>query len=796
MDENNSSVNQRLNYLNSLAPDKRALMLQKLREKQVNKVPSPPITSKPIPLEIIAPPATSDEATPDHNIIITATFTAEPLKEALQFWMEKLNISTQLEFISYNQVFQQLLDPTSQLSRNELGFNIILLRLEDWQRRSENREDNNMLHPMALKTIERNIQDLILVLKTALTRTTTPFLLCLCPASAALATHPNIKEFFTQMANEIQTELAPLPGIYIITEEQLNHYYPVAEYDDPHTNRLGHIPYTPEFFAALATMLARRIHVLIRPPRKVIVLDCDQTLWDGVCGEDGALGVKFTPPFIKLQSFMLQQYEQGMLLCLCSKNNAEDVWEVFSQRTDEMVLKQDHLTNWRINWQTKPNNLRALAQELRLGLDSFIFVDNDPIECAQVQARYPEVFTLCLPANTATIPHFLDHVWAFDHLNLTEMDRQRTIFYQQDMQREHLQQTAPTLQDFLHSLNLKITIQPCQPSQLARAAQLTQRTNQFNFTTIRRSELELQQLCQTANYHCWIVEASDRFGDYGLVGLMIFSAQEQLIKLDTFLLSCRALGKGLEFEMIAQLGAYAQSQQLLEVEIPFVTSIKNNPAADFLTAIGAKYLVATNAGQMLYRLPSTYAAQVRYNPTEKASIQRQTLASLSTGQLILVAAAQDSAIIFNEIANNFTTIEQVIQALNEIKRQRAPQIITTNYVPPLNQIEKGVAKIWAESLGLEQVGVNDNFFDIGGHSLLAVEIAAKLTKEFNVEIPVVDLFEKPTVSTLAALLSSVMSKQAAPTPELESEEQEDNVDQLMAESLARGKRRQQRFSPR
>src|SRR5262249_39772843 len=149
-------------------------------------------------------------------------------------------------------------------------------------------------------------------------------------------------------------------SLHLITPGQLAATYPVEAAHDPDSDELGHIPYMPAFFAALGTLLARRIYALQTPPREVIVVACDETLWKGVCGEVGPHGIEIDPPRRALQEFLVSQHNAGMLLCLCSKNNEEDVWEVFRCRP-EMPLHRDHLVGWRMNWQQKSANLQSLA---------------------------------------------------------------------------------------------------------------------------------------------------------------------------------------------------------------------------------------------------------------------------------------------------------------------------------------------------------------------------------------------------------------------------------------------------
>jgi FkbH-like protein len=387
------------------------------------------------------------------------------------------------------------------------------------------------------------------------------------------------------MEREIAQKLSTSRGIYVVTSAELAAAYPVAEYADPHADALGHIPYRQEFFNALGTMIARRFYRIQTPPHKVLALDCDQTLWKGVCGEDGALGVNIDSACRALQEFVVAQRDAGILVCLCSKNNQADVWKVFRQNPG-MLLKQEHIVASRINWQPKSENLRSLAEELQVGLDSFIFLDDNAIECAEVEARCPEVLTLQLPETEPERSKFLRHVWAFDHLKVTEEDRQRSDFYAQNAQRDVLRRRSLSLDEFLAGLDLQVEIRPLQEADVVRVAQLTQRTNQFNFTTIRRTDSEIEELVHSGA-ECLTVTLRDRFGEYGLVGVMIFQVHSDALETDTVLLSCRALGRRVEHRMLAHLGQIAQQRGIERVQLRFAPTEKNRPAREFLESLDA-----------------------------------------------------------------------------------------------------------------------------------------------------------------------------------------------------------------
>ncbi|MBV8884483.1 MAG: hypothetical protein JO235_10875, partial [Chroococcidiopsidaceae cyanobacterium CP_BM_RX_35] len=210
------------------------------------------------------------------NIAISATFTAEPIEESLAIWMQELNIPSAIQFAPYNQIFQQLLDPSSLLSQNQHGINIVLLRFEDWRRT----EDGSYTEVISPEEMERNVQELVMALKSAASRSASLQIVCFCPASPAARADASLMTFFQQMQDLMELELSNVSGLHLLSSQDLNKY-PVEDYYDLQGDRIGHIPFTPLFFTALGTALARKIYGLKSKPSKVIVLDCDNTLWKG-----------------------------------------------------------------------------------------------------------------------------------------------------------------------------------------------------------------------------------------------------------------------------------------------------------------------------------------------------------------------------------------------------------------------------------------------------------------------------------------------------------------------------------
>lgn len=662
-----------------------------------------------------------------YHVAVAASFTAEPLEPFFSFWARRLGAAFETVFAPYNQIPQTLLDPGSVFAANRRGVNVVLLRAADLAQLPGGA-------PEAGTAAEDNARHIANAIRAALPRLAAPLIFMVCPSP---------DEASARSAEEVLREsLALLPGLHFFHYRDVLDLYPVGQVHDPRAGEIARIPYTEEMFAALATVIVRRAHALSAVPYKVVAVDLDNTLWRGICGEDGPAGVVLDPPRRRLHEFLLAQRDAGMLLVIASKNNYGDVLDTFNAHP-EFPLRLEHFTAWRIDWNPKSDNLASLAAELNLGLDSFIFLDDNPKECAEVSASCPGVLSIPLPPDIAELPAFLAHLWAFDHPAVTEEDRRRSQLIAQSLEFSRAAQSASSLEEFLASLDLRVDVQPLDPERIPRAAQLTQRTNQFNTTTIRRAEAEILALLQTPGVRIFTAEVSDRFGEYGLTGLLIVFTRLNELYVDSLLLSCRVLGRGVEHRILARLAELALDEGIYTVTVPFMPTARNAPARVFLESIPYGQVHEDNGGAV-FRFPAVELQTLRWSPASQ-------LPPAPPPETPAPAVTRS----FTGYAGIATALRTPAQVLAAVRREAAAFQAPPSASAFSSETEEKLARIWSEILQKPVVNSEDNFFDLGGHSLLAVLLLMRIREEFGVELAVDEVYSGSlTLGSLAAILDA------------------------------------------
>ncbi|MFH1408534.1 MAG: HAD-IIIC family phosphatase [Nanoarchaeota archaeon] len=324
--------------------------------------------------------------------------------------------------------------------------------------------------------------------------------------------------------------------------------------------------------------------------KKVIALDLDNTLWGGIVGEVGREGIRLGPekegrPFIDMQSKLLGLHERGVLLAVCSKNNEEDVLDVFRNHPS-MILKEKHVSVMKVNWDDKAMNLRAIADDLNVGLDSMVFIDDDPANREQVRKMLPEVMVVDVPDDPVMFPTMIEDLQCFETFTLTAEDRQRSTRIHEEKIRQVSKERFADMKEFIRDLKVIVTVREADPFTIPRIAQLTQRTNQFNLTTERYTEEDIRHCHEKGEHVIRCFEVADRFGSYGITGTWIL--EKTTGRIDIFLLSCRAIGREVEAGMLEELKREAKKTGLKQLRGEYVPTKKNVVARSFFEERGFK----------------------------------------------------------------------------------------------------------------------------------------------------------------------------------------------------------------
>lgn len=340
-------------------------------------------------------------------------------------------------------------------------------------------------------------------------------------------------------------------------------------------------PFKQDFVQAAAREIMRYLRCRFLPPRKVLILDCDNTIWGGIIGEVGLEKIELDPyeypgiAYYRLQSEILSIAEKGFLLCLCSKNDEGAVWEVLDKHP-HCLIRRKHVAAFRINWSDKATNLKELALELNLGLDSMVFVDDNPAECELIRSQFPEVAVIQRPSRLYELPGTLNNTGFFDRLTISKEDKERGQYYQAEKDRRELQKRHVDAEGFLRDLKMKAVIRSVEKADVARASQLCQRTNQFNLTTKRYSESDMTAFLDNPDIRMYLLEVEDRFGSMGQSGLIIFRKINNQVEVDSFLMSCRIIGRHLDLALFSEsLRKVRTVWHFHELHATFVPTAKN-----------------------------------------------------------------------------------------------------------------------------------------------------------------------------------------------------------------------------
>ncbi len=510
------------------------------------------------------------------RVAVLSTFTASFLGPYLKVEGAKRGFDFALWFAPWGQLEEQALDSASPLYAENPQAIVVLARLEELTFSSV--DSLRVRMSGLLGELRRHSKARILIANFA-----PPLRLRTGLADASLQ---QSESSTVQQANDtIAAVCREIPDAFVFDLARLVIEHGLVAWVDARLEHMARMPFPVPAQIALAGRLARTLRAAFVPSAKVLALDLDHTLWGGILGEDGvggiALGDDFPGNVFKSwQRYLRTLRDRGALLAICSKNNEADVDEVFTRHSD-MLLRRTDFAAARINWLSKSENLRSLAEELNLGLDAFVFLDDSAFEREEVRATLPMVRVLEFPSSPLGLIDAVEGSGLFDRLTLSAEDGARHATYRQQGERAQAARVAASPEEFLRSLELVASIGIVDADTLPRVAQLLAKTNQFNLTTRRHSAADVRALIDSGAIALWL-RLADKFGDHGLVGTAIAVPEPGgMWRIDSLLLSCRVIGRGAETALLARLIALIREQGGRSVLGEYFSTAKNSLVSDF-----------------------------------------------------------------------------------------------------------------------------------------------------------------------------------------------------------------------
>lgn len=500
------------------------------------------------------------------TIGLAGSFTLDPLAKHLEKKLSGRGFeNSEFSVAPYNQLQQLSLNPDTLLGGTP-DYLIVLWRLEDIGLG----EIDNFVN--SLQMLRQNYQGTLVVSNCPYPSSPEFTAQDLKQQDTGLKTYTNALNIFTNALLEID-------NIKILNLAGLMTDFGSTNAHDDRKWYLYKQPYTEKFWEVIAEQAARIIVAQKIAAKKCIVLDCDGTLWGGIVGEDSLGGIEIGQDFpgsayTDFQKYLIHLRSRGLFLAIASKNNEEDVFEVFDTH-DAMVLKRDHISSWQVHWNSKADSIQAIAEDLNIGTDSIVFVDDSPKEIAEIENRLPDVTCFLVPEEIAELPTLLSKTHLFDIADLTKEDKKRADMMMAESNRKsaHKQMSE---EDFLKSLELKIDVFEAQSQHLGRITQLINKTNQFNVTTKRRTADEVKTLSNNSDIILLGMNVSDRYGDYGLVGVVILKKLDKTDwNIDSLMMSCRVLGRGAETSLIAKTAEAAAKRGAKKLIGTYLPTKKN-----------------------------------------------------------------------------------------------------------------------------------------------------------------------------------------------------------------------------
>jgi FkbH-like protein len=532
------------------------------------------------------------------KVAILSSFTLNGLNETLHVKCSELGIRYQSYVADYNQYNQELLNPKSDYYRfsPDITFLIIDIRsfLGDYfyNPYTISDDDRKSLAKEKIAELENLIKNFQNHSKSKLVISNFNI-----PSYSSNGILELKSEFgFHEMIEEINSSLQNISknnnSIFIYNFIRFVSKFGEKNIFDYRQFYLGDIQIALNFIPLFADELMSYLKPMCGVNKKCIVLDLDNTLWGGIIGEDEFDGIELghTPngkAFVEFQKTLLSLWNQGVILAINSKNNFDDAMKVIKEHPNQ-ILREKNFASIKINWNDKAENLKQIADEINIGLNSIVFFDDDKLNQERIKKEFPEVLTPELPNDPSQFVPILEDLNDFNVFQRTIEDKKRGEMYSQQRERKDLERNISNIDDFLKELDIKVKLKKSNEFLIPRISQLTLKTNQFNLTTRRYHEEEIRTFSNDITFSVGCAQVLDKFGDNGITGVYIIKKSEKFWLIDTFLLSCRILGRGVENAILSQILIDAKTNGIEEIRAEFIPTQKNKPAEDFLFNYGFK----------------------------------------------------------------------------------------------------------------------------------------------------------------------------------------------------------------
>lgn len=398
------------------------------------------------------------------------------------------------------------------------------------------------------------------------------------------------KTSFLQQLNEDLYRVAP-ENVTIVDVELLAQYIGKYQYIDYSSYFLNKMPCRLDLLPEFCSLFVRLIAAMKGHIRKCLVLDLDNTLWGGVVGDDGWDGIQLDPnegtgeAYRYFQQYVLALKQRGVILAVCSKNDEDKAKEPF-ENNPHMLLRLEDISCFVANWEDKASNLQMIAQKLNIGVDSLVFFDDNPAEREIVRLHLPQVHVVDVPEDAALYVATLDREAPFEWLQLTKEDLLRSDSYVRNQQRENMQRQFVDYNAYLQALEMSGSVHRVGDKEIPRFSQLLNKSNQFNLRTQRYTEDEICSMQKDKNVRCLCGELSDKFSSYGIISCVILKKTEELVFIDSWVMSCRVLKRGVEYMMFRQMIAESEAVGCREIVAEYIPTTKNGMVQDFYEGLG------------------------------------------------------------------------------------------------------------------------------------------------------------------------------------------------------------------